>query len=69
MAGALTGFLVGLTGVGGGSLMTPILMMIFGVAPLSAVGTDLWVAATTKLVASRMHHSNGLVDWQVVKRL
>ena len=68
-AGAFTGFLVGLTGVGGGALMTPLLLLVFGVAPLSAVGTDLWFAATTKLFATRVHHSHGLIDWQVVNRL
>lgn len=69
VAGALTGFIVGLTGVGGGSLMTPILLLIFGVAPLAAVGTDLWFAAITKLFAMRVHHSQGLIDWVVIKRL
>ncbi len=68
-AGALTGLLVGLTGVGGGALMTPLLLLVFGVAPLSAVGTDLWFAAITKLFATRVHHGHGLIDWQVVKRL
>lgn len=68
-AGALTGLLVGLTGVGGGALMTPLLLLVFGVAPLAAVGTDLWFAATTKLFATRVHHGHGLIDWQVVKRL
>ncbi len=68
-AGALTGLLVGLTGVGGGALMTPLLLLFFGVAPLSAVGTDLWFAATTKLFATRVHHGHGLIDWQVVRRL
>lgn len=68
-AGALTGLLVGLTGVGGGALMTPLLLIFFGVAPLSAVGTDLWFAAITKLFATRVHHGHGLIDWQVVKRL
>ncbi|NQD37425.1 sulfite exporter TauE/SafE family protein [Permianibacter sp. IMCC34836] len=68
-AGALTGLVVGLTGVGGGALMTPLLLLIFGVAPLTAVGTDLWFAALTKLAASRIHHGNGLIDWQVVRRL
>lgn len=68
-AGAVTGMLVGLTGVGGGALMTPLLMLIFGVAPLTAVGTDLWFAAITKMVATRVHHGHGLIDWQVVKRL
>jgi len=69
VAGALTGFIVGLTGVGGGALMTPILLLIFGVAPTTAVGTDLWFAAITKIAATRIHHGHGLIDWQVVKRL
>lgn len=68
-AGAFTGLLVGLTGVGGGALMTPLLLLVFGVAPLAAVGTDLWFAATTKLFATRVHHGHGLIDWPVVKRL
>lgn len=68
-AGALTGFVVGLTGVGGGALMTPLLLLFFGVAPLTAVGTDLWFAAITKLAATRIHHGHGLIDWQVVRRL
>lgn len=68
-AGALTGFVVGLTGVGGGALMTPILLLVFGVSPTTAIATDLWFAAITKLVGARMHHNEGQVDWQVVKRL
>ena len=69
VAGALTGFIVGLTGVGGGALMTPILLIVFGIAPQAAVGTDLWFAAITKLSATRIHHGRGLIDWTVVKRL
>lgn len=69
VAGATTGFLVGLTGVGGGALMTPLLLLIFGIAPLTAVGTDLWFAAITKLFATRIHQRHGLIDWQVVRRL
>jgi uncharacterized membrane protein YfcA len=69
VAGAATGFLVGLTGVGGGALMTPLLLLLFGIAPLTAVGTDLWFAATTKLFATRIHHGHGLIDWPVVRRL
>lgn len=69
LAGALTGFVVGLTGVGGGALMTPILLIFFGVAPTTAIATDLWFAAVTKLVGARVHHTNGNVDWQVAKRL
>ena len=67
--GALTGLIVGLTGVGGGALMTPLLLLFFGVAPLTAVGTDLWFAAITKLFAAPIHHRHGLIDWQVAKRL
>lgn len=69
LAGALTGFVVGLTGVGGGALMTPILLIFFGVSPTTAIATDLWFAAITKLVGARIHHTNGNVDWQVAKRL
>lgn len=69
LAGAFTGFVVGLTGVGGGALMTPILLLFFGVSPVTAIATDLWFAALTKLVAARVHHANGQVDWPVVKRL
>jgi len=69
LAGALTGFVVGLTGVGGGALMTPILLLVFGGSPVTAIATDLWFAAITKLVGARIHHANGQVDWQVAKRL
>lgn len=68
-AGALTGFVVGLTGVGGGALMTPILLLVFGVSPATAIATDLWFAAITKLVGARLHNNHGQVDWQVVRRL
>ena len=69
IAGALTGFVVGLTGVGGGALMTPILLLFFGVLPATAVATDLWFAAITKVIAASLHGRSGRVDWQVVKRL
>ena len=69
LAGALTGFIVGLTGVGGGALMTPILLIFFGLSPTTAIATDLWFVAITKLVGARVHHTNGNVDWQVAKRL
>jgi uncharacterized protein len=65
-AGLVVGALVGLTGVGGGSLMTPILILLFGVHPLSAVGTDLVFAATTKATGTRVHAYRGNVDWRVV---
>jgi uncharacterized membrane protein YfcA len=68
-AGALTGFVVGLTGVGGGALMTPILLLFFGVAPQTAVATDLWFAAITKLASLPLHGRGERVDWQVARRL
>ena len=66
-AGALTGFVVGMTGVGGGALMTPILLLLFGTAPLTAVGTDLWFAAITKLAVSGLHLRRRLIDWPIVE--
>jgi len=69
IAGAVTGFLVGFTGVGGGALMTPILVLLFGIAPTTAVATDLWFAAVTKIVGARSHHAAGNVDWKVASRL
>ncbi|WP_283773434.1 sulfite exporter TauE/SafE family protein [Altererythrobacter sp. KTW20L] len=52
-------FLVGRTGVGGGSLMTPILILLFGFNPAVAVGTDLWFAAITKLGATQREGALG----------
>lgn len=69
VSGAITGFVVGLTGVGGGALMTPILLLFFGVAPTTAIATDLWFAAITKVVGARVHWSAGYVDWGVATRL
>ena len=69
VAGFMVGFLVGLTGVGGGSLMTPILIVLFGVHPATAVGTDLLYAAATKTAGSLVHGYNRTVDWRVVRRL
>jgi uncharacterized membrane protein YfcA len=68
-AGALTGFTVGLTGVGGGALMTPLLLLFFGVAPHTAIGTDLWFAALTKLAITPLHQGKHLIDWQILRRL
>jgi len=65
-SGALVGLLVGLTGVGGGSLMTPILTLIFGVAPTTAVGTDLAFAAITKGIGTAAHRLHGNVKWDIV---
>jgi uncharacterized membrane protein YfcA len=68
-AGLLVGTMVGLTGVGGGSMMTPILMLFFGQSPAVAVGTDLMFSATTKLVATASFGFSRRVDWPVVGRL
>lgn len=66
IAGGLVGFIIGLTGVGGGSLMTPILVLGFGIAPVIAVGTDLLYAALTKCSGIFFHHKNKTVDWHIV---
>lgn len=63
------GLLIGLTGVGGGSLMTPILIFMFGVAPLTAVGTDLMFAAITKAGGIWKHHHLNTIHWPIVGRL
>lgn len=69
LAGLLVGFVVGATGVGGGALMTPILILGFGVPAAVAVGTDLLFAAITKSVGVAFHGQHGTVDWQIVKRM
>ena len=69
LAGLAVGMLVGLTGVGGGSLMTPLLVLAFGFHPATAVGTDLLYAAATKSVGTAVHGHGGTVDWTVVRRL
>ena len=69
LAGVLVGAIVGITGVGGGSLMTPILVLLFGIAPQTAVGTDLLYASITKVFGTAVHHNHGTVDWQIVRRL
>jgi uncharacterized protein len=69
MAAFFVGILVGLTGVGGGSVMTPILILLFGIHPATAVGTDLLHAAATKTVGSVVHGRNHTIEWRVVRRL
>ena len=68
-AGLVVGGVVGLTGVGGGSLMTPILMLVFGQSPAVAVGTDLVFSATTKLAATASFGLSHRIDWRIVGRL
>jgi uncharacterized protein len=68
-AGFLVGMLVGLTGVGGGSLMTPLLILVFGIHPSTAVGTDLVFASVTKAVGTGMHHAARGIEWRIVALL
>ena len=65
LSGFVVGAIVGLTGVGGGSLMTPLLVLIFGVHPATAVGTDLLYAAITKAGGTTVHAKKGHVDWRI----
>src|ERR1051326_830502 len=68
-SGFFIGLLVGQTGMGGGSLMTPLLVLFFGVHPATAVGTDLLYASATKTVGTLVHGLNRTVDWRIVARL
>ena len=69
LSGFAVGLLVGMTGVGGGSLMTPLLTLLFGVTPSVAVGTDLAFASLTKSAGTITHRSRGNVQWSIVGRL
>src|SRR6202451_1004332 len=69
LSGLVVGLLVGLTGVGGGSLMTPLLVLVFGIHPSTAVGTDLLYAAATKTVGTGVHGYKRTVQWSIVGRL
>jgi hypothetical protein len=66
VAGFIVGFIVGMTGVGGGSLMTPILVLFFGIKPAVAVGTDLLYAAITKSGGIFVHNRKGTIEWRIV---
>lgn len=65
LCGFGVGAIVGMTGVGGGSLMTPLLLSVFKLNPAVAIGTDLWFAAITKSAGALSHHRAGHVDWRV----
>jgi uncharacterized membrane protein YfcA len=69
VSGFAVGLLVGMTGVGGGSLMTPLLTLLFGVPPSVAVGTDLAFASITKSAGTFTHRLRGTVNWAIVRRL
>lgn len=68
-AGAGVGLIVGLTGVGGGSLMTPLLISVFHLDKAVAIGTDLWFAGLTKVSGSVAHHREGHVDYHITRKL
>ena len=65
LSGFAVGAIVGLTGVGGGSLMTPLLVLLFGIHPATAVGTDLLHAAITKAGGTYVHAKHGRVEWRI----
>jgi len=69
VSGFFVGGLVGFTGVGGGALMTPLLVLLFGISPSTAVGTDLLYASITKTSGTLVHGLHGTVDWRIVRRL
>jgi uncharacterized membrane protein YfcA len=69
LSGFVVGALVGMTGVGGGSLMTPVLILLFGFYPTTAVGTDLLFATVTKTVGTTVHRAKGTIDWRIVRLL
>jgi uncharacterized membrane protein YfcA len=69
LSGLLVGLLVGQTGMGGGSLIVPIMVLLFGVSPATAVGTDLLYASVTKTAGTLVHGMNGTVQWRIVRRL
>jgi uncharacterized protein len=66
LSGFGVGAIVGMTGVGGGSLMTPLLLTVFRLNPAVAIGTDLWFAAITKTSGAVAHHRHGHVDYRIV---
>src|SRR6185312_8783265 len=66
LSGFAVGLLVGQTGMGGGALMTPLLILLFGVHPATAVGTDLLYASATKTVGTLVHGMNHTVRWSIV---
>jgi len=69
LAGLIVGFAVGLTGMGGGALMTPVLVLLFNVAPLAAISSDLVASLIMKPVGAAVHASKRTVQWPLVKWL
>src|SRR5436190_4172174 len=68
-AGLIVGFVVGMTGMGGGALMTPILVIFFGIQPTTAVSSDLVAAMVMKPVGSGVHIRRRTVQWGLVRWL
>lgn len=69
LAGLIVGFVIGMTGMGGGALMTPILVLVFGVQPLTAVSSDLVASLVMKPFGSAVHLRHGTVNWRLVRWL
>src|SRR5205809_5148062 len=69
LAGLIVGFTVGLTGMGGGALMTPILVLLFKIQPLAAVSSDLVAAMVMKPIGGGVHVRKGTVNWSLVRWL
>jgi uncharacterized protein len=69
LAGALTGLIIGLTGVGGGAIMAPILLLVFDISIGTVVATDLWFAALTKMAVIRIYSTHDHIDWKVARWL
>ena len=69
ISGFGVGAIIGITGVGGGSLMTPLLLSVFKLNPAIAIGTDLWFAAVTKVSGSIAHARHGHVKWRITALL
>ncbi len=66
-SGFVVGTLVGLTGAGGGAVMTPLLVLLLGIHPVTAVGTDLLYAGFTQAGGSVVHGANGSIDWRIAR--
>lgn len=69
LAGAFTGLVIGLTGIGGGALMAPILLLVFDLSLVTVVAVDLWFAAITKMAAVGIYNTYRHIDWTVSRRL
>src|SRR3954451_6791364 len=69
VAGVIVGFTVGLTGMGGGALMTPILVLLFGITPSTAVSSDLLASLVMKPVGGGVHLKHGTINWRLVQWL